>query len=131
MMVECFCDDLSAPAAAKKADVNPKTAYEHYDEIIEQYKREKMKNFYERYEKVRVQIIASLDKDIEDVNNLLREIRDEKITYIKAKKLVPNYLTRNELEALRFRLEVKDRKSRYTLTPTPAEEDKLEESGDD
>ena len=132
-MITCFEDDLSAPTAARKANVDVKTAYKYYDEIIEQRKEKNFKNLFERQEKERVQIIATFDKDIDETTALLEQIRDDKKTYLDNDKPIPNYLIGYELNAMKFRSAIKDRKASYVIKPTPEEayNKKKEEVGDD
>ncbi|MBI5377418.1 MAG: hypothetical protein HZA82_02195 [Thaumarchaeota archaeon] len=120
-MIECFEDDLSAPAAARKAKIDVKTAYDYYDEIIEQRKERNYKNLFERQEKERIQIIATLDKDIIETTILLEEIRNDKKKYLDSGKPIPNYLIVQELNLMKFRFAIKDRKAGYLVMPTPEE----------
>lgn len=124
MMIECFYAGISAPAAAMLKKVNPKTAYAIYNEIIEQHIQKTAENYYERYEKERIQTIASFDNDISDTKNSLDRIMSEMKSYIDVKSAVPNYMSRNELDFRKLLLDIKDRKSRYSLNPTPLEASK-------
>lgn len=63
ILTKCFGDGLSAPAAARIAKVDRKTAYKHYDDIVSQHKEKTFKNLFERQENDRAQVIASFDRD--------------------------------------------------------------------
>ncbi len=120
-MIKCFEDGLSAPAAARKAAVDVKTAYKYYDDIIKQQKERDYENLFERQKNERVQIIATLDKDIVETTTLLEEIRNDKKKYLDAEKPIPNYLIVQELNLMKFRFAIKDRKAGYLIMPTPEE----------
>lgn len=122
IMAKCFGDGLSAPAAARKAGVDPKTAYSHYDDIIKQYKEKTFENLFERQESDRVQVIASFDKDLEEASELLDQIRDDKKWYLDRRKPVPKYLFDQEIDVMKYRSTIKDRKAGYIIRPTPKEE---------
>ena len=120
-MIECFEDDLSAPTASRKTGVDVKTAYKHYDEIINQRKEENFANLFERQEREKVQIIATFDKDIEEITEFIKQIRDTKQKCIDDGKSIPNSLLGYELDAMKFRFTVKEKKSSYVIQPTPEE----------
>jgi hypothetical protein len=120
-MIECFEDGLSAPAAARKAAIDVKTAYKYYDDIIKQQKERDYENLFERQKNERVQIIATLDKDIVETTILLEEIRNDKKKHLDSGKPIPNYLIVQELNLMKFRFAIKDRKAGYVIMPTPEE----------
>lgn len=120
-ILECYHEGVSATTAAKEVGVNVKTANGHYRQISTQHKIKIERTYAERYEVERIQTIASFDNDIMEASKLLREIRVVKKLFKDAKKPIPNYLIRNELDTMKFRIEIKDRKSRYSMSITPDE----------
>ncbi len=120
-MMNCFDEGLSAPAAARKHSIDPKTAYSYYDQIIEQYKEKTFDDLLERQERERVQVIATLDKDIEEATQLLEQIREDKKSYLEKRKPVPKHLFDQEIETMKYRSTIKDRKANYVIKPTPSE----------
>lgn len=133
IMTKCFGDGLSAPAAARKAGVDRKTAYNYYDDIIKQYKEKTFDNLFERQESDRAQVIASFDKDLEEASELLDQIRGNKKRYLDKRRLVPKYLFDQEIDVMKYRSTIKDRKASYVIRPTPQEEysRNVEESTED
>jgi transposase len=122
IMVKCFGDGLSAPAAAKKAGVNLKTAYSHYETITNQYKENSIDGLFERQENDRIQIIASFDKDIEEASEVLDQIRTDKKWYLDKHKPIPKHLFILEIDMMKYRSTIKDRKAGYVIRPTAQEE---------
>lgn len=132
-MIGFFEMGISAPSAARKAGVNVKTAYKYYDDIINQHKEKIIRNFFQRQEREKIQIIASFDKDIEEITELLEQIRCEKKNYLDNGKPVPHDLKKDEIDAMKFRDVIKDRKAGYAIKPTPEEAytKEQEEDGND
>lgn len=122
IMVKCFGDGLSAPAAAKKAGVDPKTAYKHYEDITNQYREKSFGDLFERQENDRIQVIASFDKDIEEASELLDQIRADKQWYLDKHKPIPKHLFILEIDVMKYRSTIKDRKASYVYIPTAQEE---------
>jgi hypothetical protein len=90
------------------------------------------KTYQERYDDERIQAIASLDKDILEATRLLEQIREQKLSFNAIKRPIPNYLINAELSVMRYRTDIKDRKSRYAMSATPqeAEQEKSEEDAE-
>ena len=86
---------------------------------------------FERQERIRVQIIATFDKDIEEFTDLLERIRKEMGWYTDHAKAVPKYLFERELDVMKYRAVIKDRKAGYIIKPTPREEYSRESKSDD
>lgn len=117
-LTKCFGDGLSAPAAARIAGVDRKTAYNHYDEIVKQHKEKTFENLFEREENDRAQVVAAFDKDLEEVSELLNQIRDDKQWYLGKRKPIPKYLFDQEIDVMKYRSTIKDRKASYVVRPT-------------
>ena len=126
IMLECYLDDLSAPAAARKARVNPKTAYSYYNQIFEQYKEESYKDIFARHEKEHVQVIASFDKEILEATDLIEQIKAQKQLCVKKKIPIPKNIIDQEIKALKYRFSLKEKKSAYILKPTLKETSDIE-----
>src|SRR5579864_5983180 len=122
ILTKCFGDGLSAPAAARIAGVDRKTAYNHYDEIVKQHKEKTFENLFERQENDRAQVIATFDKDLEETSELLNQIREDKKWYLSKHKPVPKYLFDQEIDVMKYRSTIKDRKAGYVVRPTGHEE---------
>lgn len=121
ILTRCFGDGLSAPAAARIAGVDRKTAYSHYDEIVKHHKEKTFENLFEREQNDRAQVIATFDKDLEEVSELLNQIRKDKKRYLEKRKPVPKYLIDQEIDIMKYRSTIKDRKASYVMKPTPHE----------
>jgi len=117
-LTKCFGDGLSAPAAARIVGVDRKTANSHYDEIVKQHKEKTFVDLFEREENDRAQVIATFDKDLEEVSELLKQIREDKKWHIDRHKPVPKSLFDQEIDVLKFRSTIKDRKASYVVRPT-------------
>ena len=122
ILTKCFGDGLSAPAAARIAGVNRKTAYNHYDEIVKQHKEKTFESVFQRQENDRVQVIATFDKELEEVAELLNQIRNDKKWYLDKRKPIPKYLLDQEIDVMKYRSTIKDRKAGYVVKLTPEEE---------
>lgn len=117
-LLKCYEDELSAPAAAKEAKVNEKTAYAYYDQQFEKYKQEQADELFARQEKVRAQAIASLDKDIIEADGFLMKIREQIQFYITREEEVPAYLFDQEMKAMKHKSSIKEKKLLYLTKPT-------------
>ncbi|HEU5221710.1 MAG TPA: hypothetical protein VFU58_06580 [Candidatus Nitrosotalea sp.] len=131
-LAKCFGDGLSAPAAARIVGVDRKTAYNHYDEIVKQHKEKTFEDLFERQENDRVQMIAALDKDLEEVSELLNQIRSDKKLYLDKRKSIPKYLFDQEIDVMKYRSNIKDRKAAFVINLTLQEERRsMEEDTED
>ena len=131
-LAKCFGDGLSAPAAARIVGVDRKTAYTHYDEIVKQHKEKTFDDLFERQENDRVQMIAALDKDLEEVSELLNQIRSDKKWYLDKHKPIPKYLFDQEIDVMKYRSNIKDRKAAFVINLTLQEERRsMEEDTED
>jgi hypothetical protein len=117
-MIKCFEDDLYAPTAARKAGVDRKTAYKHYNQIVEQCLENDNEDLRTRQKRDRIQRIASLDKDIEEYTDLLERVRAYQKLHLTLKKSIPNHFIRDEIDIIKNRSDVKDRKAAYLVKPT-------------
>ena len=131
-LAKCFGDGLSAPAAARIVGVDRKTAYSHYDEIVKQHKEKTFEDLFERQENDRTQMIAAFDKDLEEISELLNQIRNDKKWYLDKRKPIPKYLFDQEIDVMKYRSNIKDRKAAFVINLTPQEEQRsMEEDTED
>ena len=131
-LTKCFGDGLSAPAAARIVGVDRKTAYSHYDEIVKQHKEKTFEDLFERQENDRTQMIAAFDKDLEEISELLNQIRNDKKWYLDKRKPIPKYLFDQEIDVMKYRSNIKDRKAAFVINLTPQEEQRsMEEDTED
>ena len=126
MIVKCFEDNLSAPAAANIAGVSRNTAYAYYKQITERFKQKQTADLFARQEDVRAQVIASFDKDIIQADEYLTQIEEQIQFYIKRKEEVPQYLFDQKLKAMKNKSSIKERKAAYQTKPTPRESADIE-----
>lgn len=112
---ECFEYGLTATFAAERTGVNIKTVCKYFDEWTEQITEQQNLDYFERQRLERERIIISLDRQIANGIDSLKEIDGEIKKY--GSKTIPRHLFSHRLEVHKFISNLIERKGVFALQP--------------
>lgn len=115
-----FIKGASASYVILKTKLDKNTVYSRYRELADTVKQSMEKDFLERYEQEREQIIITFDQDIADVEEFLAQIREVKKSVDPDKPFFA-FLIKQEFDLMKFKFSIKDKKAGYAIKPTPRE----------